>query len=89
MYSKAERQKAVDLYMKRAATVVSEHPNRHTLRLREKQHVSGTITLECDLDLAPGTVYKAYSSRWEIEIVCAITSRPVSSTIRAHMMTIP
>ena len=37
--------------------------------LREKQRVFGTITLECDLDLDPGTVYKAYSSRWEIEIV--------------------
>ena len=42
MYSKAERQKAVDLYIrygKRAAMVVSElgYPNRHTLRLWYKE----------------------------------------------------
>ena len=42
MYSKAERQKAVDLYIKygkRSATVVSElgYPNRHTLRLWYKE----------------------------------------------------
>jgi hypothetical protein len=29
----------------------------------------GTIVLECDLDLPPETAYKAYDSRWEIEIV--------------------
>lgn len=29
----------------------------------------GTIVLECDLDLAPEIVYKAYAERWEIEIV--------------------
>jgi len=36
--------------------------------LREKQCVFGTIVLECDLDLPPETVYKAYEKRWEIEI---------------------
>jgi len=36
--------------------------------LREKQRVFGTVVLECDLDLPPETVYKAYSKRWEIEI---------------------
>ena len=43
MYSKEERQKAVDLYIKygkRAATVVRElgYPNRHTLRLWYKEY---------------------------------------------------
>ena len=37
--------------------------------LREKQKSFGTIVLECDLDLPPETVYKAYDCRWEIEIV--------------------
>ena len=37
--------------------------------LREKQKTFGTIVLECDLDLPPETAYKAYNSRWEIEIV--------------------
>lgn len=37
--------------------------------LREKQQTFGTIVLECDLDLPQETVYKAYDSRWEIEIV--------------------
>ena len=37
--------------------------------LREKQQTFGTIVLECDQDLPPETVYKAYDSRWEIEIV--------------------
>lgn len=36
---------------------------------RERQRSFGTIVLECDLDLAPKTVYKAYAERWEIEIV--------------------
>jgi len=36
--------------------------------LREKQRVFGTVVLECDLDLAPETAYKAYDKRWEIEI---------------------
>jgi len=36
--------------------------------LREKQLVFGTVVLECDLDLTPETVYKAYAKRWEIEI---------------------
>lgn len=37
--------------------------------LREKQKTFGTIVLECNLDLPPETAYKAYDSRWEIEIV--------------------
>ena len=37
--------------------------------LREKQRVFGTIVLECDLDLPAEIAYKAYESRWEIEIV--------------------
>lgn len=37
--------------------------------LRKKQKVFGTVILECDLDLSPETVYKAYEKRWEIEIV--------------------
>ena len=38
-------------------------------KLREKQAGFGTIVLECDLDLPPETVYKAYAKRWEIELV--------------------
>ena len=34
-----------------------------------KQGSFGTIVLECDLDLPPETVYRAYASRWEIGIV--------------------
>lgn len=37
--------------------------------LRKKQLTFGTIVLECDMDLSPETIYKAYNSRWEIEIV--------------------
>lgn len=37
--------------------------------LRKKQRTFGTVALECDLDLPPEVVYKAYSSRWEIEVV--------------------
>ena len=37
--------------------------------LREKQKTFGTIVLECDMDLPAETAYKAYDSRWEIEIV--------------------
>ena len=37
--------------------------------LREKQKVFGTIVLECDMDLPAETAYKAYDTRWEIEIV--------------------
>ena len=36
---------------------------------RSRQLSFGTIVLECDLDLAPEIVYKAYAERWEIEIV--------------------
>jgi len=38
-------------------------------KLRGKQEVFGTVVLECDLDLPAQAVYKAYDSRWEIEIV--------------------
>ena len=37
--------------------------------LRNKQKSFGTIVLECDLDMSPETIYKAYEKRWEIEIV--------------------
>ena len=37
--------------------------------LRQKQAKFGTVVLECDLDLPEEIVYKAYSKRWEIEIV--------------------
>ena len=37
--------------------------------LRKKQQTFGTIVLECDLDLPPETVYKAYEERWQIEVV--------------------
>ena len=36
---------------------------------REKQSTFGTIVLESDLDLPADIVYKAYDSRWEIEVV--------------------
>ena len=36
---------------------------------RGKQRGFGTIVLESDLDLPAETVYKAYSQRWQIEIV--------------------
>lgn len=36
---------------------------------KERQSTFGTLVLECDEDLPPETVYKAYSRRWEIEIV--------------------
>ena len=37
--------------------------------LEKARTVFGTVVLECDLDIDPQTIYKAYSSRWEIEIV--------------------
>lgn len=37
--------------------------------LRKKQKSFGTIILECDLDLPPEIVFKAYEKRWEIELV--------------------
>ena len=36
---------------------------------RVRQQSFGTIVLECDLDMDPVKVYKAYSERWQIEIV--------------------
>ena len=42
----------------------------HSLEaLGERQKSFGTVTLECDLDLPPETVYRAYEDRWEIEVV--------------------
>jgi len=35
----------------------------------EARRSFGTIVLECDLDLEPGTVYRMYEDRWEIELV--------------------
>ena len=37
--------------------------------LRGRQKAFGTVVLECDLDLPAEVAYKAYDSRWEIEIV--------------------
>lgn len=37
--------------------------------LAKKQKSFGTIVLECDLDLPPEIAFKAYSKRWEIELV--------------------
>ena len=37
--------------------------------LRMKQNTFGTIVLECDLDMPAEIAYKAYESRWMIEIV--------------------
>ena len=36
---------------------------------KRKQRSFGTIVLESDLELEPEVIYKAYSHRWEIEIV--------------------
>ena len=36
---------------------------------RKKQATFGVIVLESDLDMPPEVVYKAYESRWEIELV--------------------
>lgn len=44
--------------------------NTYNLEEYSKKNKSfGTIVLECDLDLPPEIVYKAYEKRWEIEIV--------------------
>ena len=43
--------------------------NYNLEELRCKQKVFGTVVLECDIDLPAEVVYKAYDSRWEIEIV--------------------
>jgi len=37
--------------------------------LQKARAAFGTVFLECDMDLEPETIYKAYSKRWEIEIV--------------------
>ncbi len=37
--------------------------------LEKARTTFGTVVLECDLDTDPQTIYKAYSKRWEIEIV--------------------
>ncbi len=38
-------------------------------RFRSRQRTFGTVVLECDRDLPPETVYRAYARRWEIEVV--------------------
>ncbi len=38
-------------------------------KLKEKQQVFGTIVLESDLDMSLEDAYKAYSMRWEIEVL--------------------
>lgn len=38
-------------------------------KFKKKRERFGTVVLECDMDLSPEVVYKAYDSRWEIEIV--------------------
>lgn len=52
-------------YLHRAKTDSSY--NLEDLKIKQKSF--GTIVLECDLDIKPETVYKAYAERWEIEIV--------------------
>lgn len=37
--------------------------------LQKARVVFGTVVLECDMDIEPGIIYKAYSKRWEIELV--------------------
>jgi hypothetical protein len=37
--------------------------------LQKARALFGTVFLECDMDIEPETIYKAYSKRWEIEIV--------------------
>jgi len=37
--------------------------------LQKARAVFGTVVLECDLDTDAETIYKAYSKRWEIELV--------------------
>lgn len=39
------------------------------IKFKERQTTFGTVVLECDMDLPPETVYRAYSQRWEIEVV--------------------
>jgi len=36
---------------------------------KEKQNSFGTLIFECDLDMEPEAIFKAYSCRWEIEVV--------------------
>ena len=52
-------------YLKRA----KEDGTYNLAEFKSRQKSFGTIVLECDLDLPVTTVYKAYSERWEIEVV--------------------
>lgn len=48
----------------------SKKKNDYSLeKLQKARTVFGTVVLECDMDIEPETIYKAYSRRWEIEIV--------------------
>ena len=48
----------------------SEKKNDYRLvELQKARAVFGTVFLECDMDIEPETIYKAYSTRWEIELV--------------------
>ena len=47
----------------------SKNSNFENSEYNEDKELFGVIILESDLDLDPKTVYKIYSSRWEIELV--------------------
>lgn len=47
-----------------------KHPETFSYEeLQQKRKCFGVIVLESDLDLSPETAYKAYASRWEIELI--------------------
>jgi len=52
-------------YLRRA----KEDGTYNLAEFKSRQKSFGTIVLECDLDMPAETIYKAYSERWEIEIV--------------------
>ena len=48
----------------------SEQKNTYRFAdLQKARTVFGTVFLECDMDIEPETIYKIYSTRWEIELV--------------------
>lgn len=48
----------------------SKKKNNYSLeKLQKARATFGTVLLECDMDIKPQTIYKAYSTRWEIELV--------------------
>lgn len=48
----------------------SRKKNAYSLAdLQKARSVFGTVVLECDLDTDAQAIYKAYSKRWEIELV--------------------